>query len=66
MKTVGHNPRNPDPVKDARALLRTMNKLHGGPLVRGGVYRFKTFEEADEWMLREMVKQRARPNLKTS
>lgn len=47
---------NPSP-ENANVLLHTMRELRGG---RGicpcGVYRFKTFEEAHEWMIKMIAK----------
>lgn len=53
-------------LRDAEILLRTVNRLRGRALVPRGVYRFATHEEADEWMLREIVATHARRSSKTS
>jgi hypothetical protein len=38
-------------------LLRLARELRGGkPFVPRGVYRFRTFEESDEWLLRMMTR----------
>ena len=39
---------------------RTAAQLRGTPLVPKGLYRFKTFEEADEWMNQMMAETHAR------
>jgi hypothetical protein len=40
-------------LENAETLLNTMRLLRGGRgICPRGVYRFKTFEEADEWMLK--------------
>lgn len=40
-------------LENAEILLNTMRQLRGGRgICPRGVYRFKTFEEADEWMLK--------------
>lgn len=40
-------------LKNANILLQTMQQLRGGKGVcPRGVYRFKTFEEADAWMIK--------------
>ena len=57
MKVLG---RKGSPKVDAVAV-DAMQKLanalrQGRPLVPKGVWRFKSFEEADEWLLRMMAK----------
>ena len=59
-KTVGRRANGGDPVAEAAALQRTLSALRGRALVPRGVYRFKTHEEADEWMMREIVNTRVR------
>lgn len=59
-KTVGRRGGS-DPLSDAAILLRTIRRLHTTPLCPKGVFRFKTFEEADEWALRMMAKPPALP-----
>lgn len=66
MKTVSRRTGTPDPLEDARILQRTMNRLRGYALVPKGVYRFHTHEEADRWMMREIVTTHARRSWKTS
>ncbi len=54
IKIVGKRSGGIAPTLDnAEILLNTMRQLRGGKgICPRGVYRFKTFEEADEWMLR--------------
>lgn len=66
MKTVSRSEGQTDPVADARVLQRTMNRLRGFALVPKGVYRFRTHEEADRWMMKEIVATHARLRSKTS
>lgn len=43
--------------ENANVLLHTMRQLRGGKgICPRGVYRFKTFEEADEWMIKMIAK----------
>ncbi len=43
--------------KDYNILLKTLQALHGNRgICPKGVYRFKTFEEADQWMIRMIAK----------
>ena len=49
-------------LENANTLLKTMQQLRGGAgICPRGVYRFKTFEEADEWMMK-MLAQSTRAN----
>lgn len=66
MKHVGRRCEGGDPVRDAAILQRTINRLRGGHLVPRGVYRFRTHEEAREWMIREMARTHARRRSRTS
>jgi len=55
-KTVGRR-RPRDPLSTACLLNETIADLReganiSGGIPRGGVYRFKTHEEADEWMVK--------------
>ena len=54
-----------DPINDARILLRTIRHLRGNELVPKGVFRFRTFREADEWMIKMMVNTLVHLRLKT-
>ncbi|HWC66067.1 MAG TPA: hypothetical protein VG777_08285 [Thermoanaerobaculia bacterium] len=54
-KIVGRRVQGGDPVREAKTLQHTMIELRGSRLVPRGVYRFRTHQEADEWMSREIV-----------
>lgn len=67
VKVVGR--RSPDgrSLEDADRLLRTAWALRGDEaLVPTGVYRFRSFEEADEWMTRMIARTSARRRSTTS
>lgn len=68
MKVVGHRRHDgPSSIDDSRQLLKTAWALRGtDKIAPAGVYRFKTFEEADEWMTRAMAATYARHRSKTS
>lgn len=66
-KTVGRRRIEPRGLEDADRLLRTAWALRGTEkLVPRGLYRFKTFEEADTWMTAMMARTHARQLSKTS
>ena len=57
MKVVGRRVR--ERVSPAEALdwqTKASTMLHRGPICDKGVFRFKTFEEAQEWMLEQMTR----------
>lgn len=54
-----------DSINDARILLKTIQHLRGKELVPKGIFRFKTFKEADEWMMNMMVNTLVPRRLKT-
>lgn len=68
MKVVGRRRYQKDRTdwKDVARLLRTARALIGSWRCAPGVYRFSSFEEADEWMMRMMIDKRVRPKSKTS
>jgi len=66
IKRVSRRREGQDVVRDAAILQRTINRLRGGDLVPRGVYRFRTHEEADIWMTRQMASTHARRSSKTS
>lgn len=68
MKVVGKRRHDaPSSIDDTRQLLKTAWALRGtDKIAPAGVYRFKTFEEADAWMIRAMAKTYARHRSKTS
>lgn len=47
-------------IEDARIMQRTINRLRGCALIPKGVHRFKTHEEADEWMTKMIARTHAR------
>jgi hypothetical protein len=58
IKVVGRRrQRETETEKDDDVLLKTLQALRGnrGICPRGG-YRFRTFEEADQWMIRMIAK----------
>jgi hypothetical protein len=66
MKVVSKRRQEEPPVEGARALLKTISRIRGSELVPRGVYRFAKFEEADEWMIRELVNTRVHLKSKMS
>lgn len=63
-KTVGHRRTE---VTDPAALQRTLAAVRRtGALVPRGVYRFRSFEEADAWMTRMMARRHVSRNSTTS
>ncbi|MBM4398207.1 MAG: hypothetical protein FJ087_21280 [Deltaproteobacteria bacterium] len=65
-KVVGRRSERGDPVEEARIWLRTVIDLRGTDLAPKGVHRFRTHEEAEAWMNRELAKARVRRRWKTS
>jgi hypothetical protein len=55
-----------DLLRDIAILQRTINRLRGYDLIPRGVHRFRTHQEADEWMTRQMASTHARRSSKTS
>jgi hypothetical protein len=57
LKILGHRRQDINPSwQDANRWLHTIAQLRQGKgICPRGVYRFKTFEEADEWMNRMLV-----------
>jgi hypothetical protein len=58
-KVVGRRTRTPDPFKSGMQLQSLAVELHrslGHRWAPKGVYRFKTHEEADEWMNRMLAR----------
>lgn len=54
MKVVTRRGGGQRTLDDVARLQRTLRRVRGG-LVRRGVYRFSSFEEADAWMMSQMV-----------
>ncbi|MBI4678428.1 MAG: hypothetical protein HY748_12680 [Elusimicrobia bacterium] len=50
-----------DPIVNARILLDTISRLQGGRVAPKGVWRFKTFEEADQWALDQIARTPGHP-----
>jgi len=67
MVVVGNRSERGDPWADQGRLARTAAVLRGGAgLVPRGVYRFSSFEEADQWMTKMMIAARERRSPTTS
>ena len=66
VKRFSRRPEGEDAVADAVILQRTTNRLRGGALIPRDVYRFRSHEEADEWMIREIANTHAHLSSKTS
>jgi hypothetical protein len=66
MRRVSKRSEGEDIIRDAAAMQRTMNRLRGGALIPRGVYRFRSHEEAEEWMIRTIAATHARLSSKTS
>ncbi|MDO8518535.1 MAG: hypothetical protein Q7T11_00030 [Deltaproteobacteria bacterium] len=65
MKVFTKRHGKPDKIEEARRLMTLVRRLRGDALVPKGVYRFKTMEEANQWMLQKMASTRAFLNSKT-
>ena len=67
VRVVGTRHTDTSPMADQAALARTTALLRGtARLVPRGVYRFSSFDEANEWMTTMMLRTLARPNPKIS
>jgi hypothetical protein len=67
MKVVGTRQIDTSSMADQGALARTAALVRGtARLVPSGVYRFSSFEEADAWMTRMLLRTHERPSRKTS
>ena len=53
-------------LRDIDILQETVNRLRGCGLIPKGVYRFRSHEEADEWMIRTIANTHARLSSKIS
>jgi hypothetical protein len=61
VRTVGKRRDAGDAFRDQGRLARTMAFLRGTRrIARRGVYRFSSFEEAEAWLIREMIETRVR------
>ena len=65
-KRVPGRRRGENVLRDIDILQETVNRLRGCGLVPKGVYRFRTHQEADEWMMRQIAANHARHASKTS
>lgn len=65
MKVVGRKKTAPL-IEDLKGLLKIVNQVRGKALIPSGVYRFKTFEEADRWMIKTIASTHAHRNSKIS
>ncbi|MGH9367517.1 MAG: hypothetical protein ACRD3M_07570 [Thermoanaerobaculia bacterium] len=67
MKVVGRRSDDHFDWEDLRQLVETAEALHGtSKLVPRGLYRFKTSEEADRWMIEAIARTHARHGRKIS
>jgi hypothetical protein len=66
IKKIGGRREGDDVLRDIEILQRTVNELRGCGLIPRGVYRFRTHEEADEWMMRQIAANHARHGFRTS
>lgn len=64
IRTVTKRKINSDPVRDSSIMQRTINKLRNFALLPKGVYRFKSFSEANQWLIKKIANTRARLNSK--
>ncbi|HAH06407.1 MAG TPA: hypothetical protein DCM05_07760 [Elusimicrobia bacterium] len=55
-KTVSRRSGESDSIHDAGILLDTISRLRDGGLCPTGVYRFKDFDEAEQWALRHLAR----------
>ena len=64
MKVVGHRDPSAPPLADQAALARTAALVRGtARLVPRGVYRFASFDEADAWMTKMLLRTHERQSL---
>ena len=66
IRRISRRDEGEDVLRDVAILQRTMNRLRGSSLVPRGIYRFESHEDADRWMMEQIVANHVRPNLKTS
>lgn len=58
-KSVGRRVSAESSLSEAATLLKTIAGLMPSGVCPRGVWRFKTFEEADEWALKQAARNRA-------
>jgi hypothetical protein len=67
MKVVGTRHSGTSPMADQAPLARTAALLRGtARLAPRGVYRFASFDEADAWMTKMLMRTHEHPSRKTS
>ena len=64
MKRISRRPEGEDVLRDIAILQRTMNRLRGRNLVPKGIYRFSSHEDAEAWMMKQIVVNHVRPSSK--
>lgn len=55
-----------DSIEEMGQLQELFNEIKNFLLVPRGVYKFKSYEEADQWMIKTMVSTHVSQNSKTS
>lgn len=65
MKRISLRREGEDVLRDVAILQRTMNRLRGKSLVPKGIYRFASHEDAEAWMMKQIVANHVRPSLRT-
>ena len=66
MKVVSRRVPGARILDDVERLQRALNQLRGHDLVPRGLYRFSSFEAADEWMMSQIARTAARLSSRTS
>lgn len=62
IKTIGRRIKALSSLENANNFLKTIIELRRGrPFLPRGVYRFKTFEEAQDWSIKMMTKHTQEP-----
>lgn len=57
-KTVGRRTAPANSLAYGLGLQKSLHQLRGGIPVRRGVYRFHSFEEADQWMMNALTRKK--------
>jgi hypothetical protein len=65
VKRVAGRGSGEDILRDIDILQETVNRLRGCGLIPKGIYRFRSHQEADEWMTRQIAANHARHASKT-
>jgi hypothetical protein len=66
VRRIPRRPSGEGVLRDISILQRTVNGLRGRDLVPRAVYRFRSHEEADAWMMRLMASTHARLGSETA